>query len=389
GYCDSLTGLIFFLLCGRAFQNRAHERLAFDRDYRAFFPLAVTRLRADPGRHAPAEERVALSQLRVGDRLRIRNGELIPADARLVSGQAQLDYSFVTGESQPVDKRPGEHLYAGGRQVGAAIEVELVKPVSESYLASLWNHEAFRKTRGDEFHTLTNRYARRFTWIVLGIAVAAGVFWLASGHAPRGIKAFTSVLIVACPCALALAAPFTLGTAHRILARHGVFLKNAQVIEHLARVDTVVFDKTGTLTTAGTSAVQFVPGVARDSLALEGEAQGEGEARRGVGTSVSQEAFSLTPALSRWERENHAAQRGSASDLSAGSASHSLALEGEGRGELTEAQARWIASLARHSTHPLAVRISQWFNSGHEAPAVESFREVPGCGIEGCVEGHC
>ncbi len=321
GYCDSLTGLIFFLLCGRIFQQKTHERLAFDRDYKSFFPLSVTR-RGTGEQHSErntaqsAEERVSLSQLRVGDRIVLRNGELIPADSRLVSGPAMIDDSFVTGESEPVARQAGDYLYAGGQQIGAAIEVETVKAVSQSYLTSLWNHETFRKDRDDSANTLTNRYSRRFTVIVIGVAVGAALFWVLSGHLPRGIKAFTSVLIVACPCALALAAPFTLGTAQRWLTRTRVFLKNALVIERLARVNAIVFDKTGTLTSAGVNAVNF------------------------HGSSLSQ------------------------------------------------TEARWIASLTRHSTHPLSARIAESFGDQYLPEPVQGFRETAGCGIEGRVDGH-
>ena len=252
GYLDSLCGLIFFLLCGRAFQQKTHERLGFDRDYRGFFPLAVLR-RTESG----TDETVAISRLAVGDRLTIRHGELVPADARLIEGEGVIDYSFVTGESEPVARRLGDHLFAGGRQVGGSISVETLKPVSQSYLTSLWNDEAFRKPREDSFSTLTNRYSRRFTVLVLAVAVASAAGWALAGIPARGLKAFVSVLIVACPCALALAAPFTLGTAQRLLSRRRVFLRNAQVIESLADIDTVVFDKTGTLTAGGTEAVSL------------------------------------------------------------------------------------------------------------------------------------
>ncbi|MFM1770546.1 MAG: hypothetical protein RJA22_3075 [Verrucomicrobiota bacterium] len=244
GYCDSLTGLVFLLLCGRLFQQKTHERLAFDRDYRGFFPLAVVRLRG------AAEESVAIANLVVGDRLRIRHGELVPADARLVAGEGCVDYSFVTGESEPVARAVGDTLHAGGRQVGGAIEVETVKPVSESYLTSLWNSDAFCKPRRDDLDTVTNRYSRRFTVVVMAIAVGAALFWWFRDPAVA-MKAFTSVLIVACPCALALAAPITLGTAHRLLAGRGIYLRNALVVERLAEVDVVALDKTGTLTCPG------------------------------------------------------------------------------------------------------------------------------------------
>jgi Cu+-exporting ATPase len=254
GYLDSLAGLVFFLLCGRVFQQKTYDRMTFDRDYKCFFPLSVTR------KSGEAEEVVAISNLREGDRVLLRNGELIPADARLVSGSALIDYSFVTGESVPVSKQPGDHLCAGGHHIGGVIEIETAKEVSQSYLTSLWNHEAFRKQREDTLNTLTNRYSRRFTRIVIGVAVVAAVFWVLRGDTSRGIKAFTSVLIVACPCALALAAPFTLGTAQRWLARRQVFLRNGHVLERMAQVDAIVFDKTGTLTAAGVGAVRFVAG---------------------------------------------------------------------------------------------------------------------------------
>ncbi len=253
GYCDSLAGLLFFLLSGKLFQQKIFDRLAFDRDYKSFFPLSVTR------RDGERDEHCSLSQLRVGDRLVLRHGELIPADARLVSGGAVVDYSFVTGESAPVEKCAGEHLFAGGRQAGGTIEIQTVKEVSQSYLTSLWNQKPFQKEKSTTLDSLTNQYSRRFTKIVFGIAIAAGLFWSFS-NAGKAINAFTAVLIVACPCALALAAPFALGAAQRFLARKNIFLKNTGVLETLARVDHIVFDKTGTLTSAGAGEVRFCGG---------------------------------------------------------------------------------------------------------------------------------
>ena len=193
GYFDSLTGLIFFLLGGRLFQRKTYDRLAFDRDYKSFFPLAVTRrssrreeaqtsLGESQSRLASAatqsgEEQVSLAQLLVGDRLIIRNGELIPADARLVSGPALIDYSFVTGESEPVEKRPDDYVYAGGRQMGGIIEIETVKAVSQSYLTSLWDQDAFRKGKTETLNMLTNKYSQRFTRLVIFIALGAATFW--------------------------------------------------------------------------------------------------------------------------------------------------------------------------------------------------------------------
>jgi Cu+-exporting ATPase len=332
GYLDSLAALVFFLLCGRVFQQKTHDRLAFDRDYKCFFPLSVTRVTAD------GEESVGISNLRVGDKLRLRNGELIPADGRLLGGPASIDYSFVTGEAEAVAKAPGDYLYAGGRQTGGAIEIETVKAVSQSHLTSLWNHEAFRKERESSLNTLTNRYSRRFTLIVIAVAVGSAVFWAATGDVVRGLKAFTSVLIVACPCALALAAPFTLGTAQRLLARMQVFLKNALVLERMAQVNAIVFDKTGTLTAGAGERVAF-------------HAKSEGR-----GPKADGDRSFLDPTAAR-----------------AG---------------LSVTEEAWVGSVARHSTHPLAVRIAQWQAGKAPAEPVEGFAETPGCGIQGRVQGH-
>jgi Cu+-exporting ATPase len=243
GYLDSLSGLVFFLLCGRWFQTKTYARMAFDRDYRSFFPLAVAR-RTEAG----SEERTAVSSLRVGDRVVLRHGELIPADARLIGEGGVIDYSFVTGEAEPVERRPGDVVYAGGRQVGGMVELETVKPVSQSYLTSLWEHQTFQKPGRADLKTITNRFSRWFTIVVVGIALGAGLGWAMTGDPTRGLRAFVAVLIVACPCALALAAPFALGTAQRWLARVQVFLRKAEVLERLANINTIVFDKTGTLT---------------------------------------------------------------------------------------------------------------------------------------------
>jgi Cu+-exporting ATPase len=250
GYLDSMAGLVFFLLIGRVFQDRTYQHLSFDRDYKSFFPLAVRRV------EAAGERTVPLSALAVGDRLRLRQGELIPADARVREGSGLIDYSFVTGESEPVQRSVGDWLYAGGQPVGGAMDIEIIKPVSQSYLTSLWSHEAFAKQRGSALHTLLNRFSRGFTLRVVVLALAAGAWWWAEDPS-RAIRAFTSVLIVACPCALALSAPFALGTAQRWLGRFGVFTRNAQVMEDLARVNAVVFDKTGTLTSGSRGNVRF------------------------------------------------------------------------------------------------------------------------------------
>ncbi|MEL7530014.1 MAG: heavy metal translocating P-type ATPase metal-binding domain-containing protein [Bacteroidota bacterium] len=242
GYMDSLAGLVFFLLIGKWFQEKTYDQLAFDRDYTAYFPIAATRLVNGKS------ESVPVTDLVVGDKLLIRNQELIPADARLLSTMAQLDYSFVTGESEPVPKVVGDQLYGGGRQVGLPIEVELTKAVSQSYLTQLWNQSAFRKEAKASLQSLTDQISKRFTLGVLLVAFAAGLYWWITVDAGMAVNVFTAVLIVACPCGIALTLPITLGNTLRLLGKHRLYLKNTSVIEQMASLDNIVFDKTGTLT---------------------------------------------------------------------------------------------------------------------------------------------
>ncbi len=250
GYLDSFAGLVFLLLCGKLFQRKTFSAMAFDRDYRSYFPLSVTR------RAAAGEELIPATALRVGDTIVVRNQELIPADSVLESGPAMIDYSFVTGESAPVARAAGEQLYAGGRQVGAPITLRVTKAVSQSYLTSLWNNEIFRKPGEDDLDSLTNRAGRWFVVGVVILAAAVALFW--SWRDPSMVlRTFTAILLVACPCALALSAPFALGTAVRALGRRGFYLKNTAVVERMAHLTATVFDKTGTLTLARARCVGF------------------------------------------------------------------------------------------------------------------------------------
>mgnify|MGYP003635136538 FL=1 len=159
-----------------------------------------------------------------------------------------IDYSFVTGEAEPVTKNSGDKLYAGGRQQAGVIEIEVIKSVEQSYLTQLWSNEIFDGNKETAFQSITDSISKRFTISILSIAILATTFWLFY-RPSMALNVFTAVLIVACPCAIALAAPFTLGNLLRIFGKHKCYLKNSSVIERLATIDTVVFDKTGTLTT--------------------------------------------------------------------------------------------------------------------------------------------
>ena len=251
GFFDSLTGLIFFLLLGKFFQQKTYSFLSFERDYKSYFPIAVTRILQDR-----KEETTQVHNVKRGDRLLIRNEELIPVDGILIHGNANIDYSFVTGESEAVHKNSGDKIFAGGKQLRGAIEMEALKSVSQSYLTQLWSNSVFQDDKSSKFQTLTDSIGKRFTIFVLTVAFSASIFW-AFYDPSKVMNVFTAVLIIACPCAIALASPFTLGNMLRIFGKKKFYLKDTQTIEQLAQIDTVIFDKTGTITTAKKSTVTY------------------------------------------------------------------------------------------------------------------------------------
>ncbi len=270
GFLDSMAGLVFFLLLGKFFQQKTYAFLSFERDYKSYFPIAVTRLiknevQNDQAVHV-SEEQAQVYDLVAGDRIIIRNGELIPVDGVLIKGNALIDYSFVTGEAEPIVKTSGDKLFAGGRQQAGVIELDVLKSVEQSYLTQLWSNEVFDKKKASVFQTITDQISKRFTISILTIALLSSLFWVFYQPA-MALNVFTAVLIVACPCAIALAAPFTLGNLLRIFGRHKCYIKNSGVIEQLAGIDTVVFDKTGTLTTNHKNVITY------EGLVLSSEEQ--------------------------------------------------------------------------------------------------------------------
>ena len=251
GFFDSLTGLVFFMLLGKMFQMKTYSFLSFERDFKSYFPIAVTKINSDT-----SEESVPVYDIQKGDRLLIRNQELLPVDGILISEKAEIDYSFVTGEAIPITKKSGDKVFAGGKQIGKVIEMEVLHSVSQSYLTQLWSNEVFQKKVEQKHKNITDRISRYFTPILLLIAFAGFGYWIFK-EVNTAFNVLTAVLIVACPCALALTAPFTMGNVLRILGNKKFYLKNALVIEQLAKVDTIVFDKTGTITTNKKSNITY------------------------------------------------------------------------------------------------------------------------------------
>ena len=249
GYLDSGTGIVFFMLIGRWFQNKTYDSFSFDRDYKSYFPLGVSVIENG------VEKNIPVTLLKKGDCIIIRNEEMIPADALLTKGNAHVDYSFVSGESTPLRKNKGELIYAGGKQTGSAIELEIINEVSQSYITQLWNNDIFKNQKNKE-QSFIHPWSRYFTLALFSVAICASIFW-AFTDTSKLLPAVTAVLIVVCPCSLLLSATFTYGNMMRIFGKNKLYLKNAGVIESLAKTTAIVFDKTGTITQNQSSLVSY------------------------------------------------------------------------------------------------------------------------------------
>lgn len=250
GYFDSLSGIVFFMLIGRWVQNNTARNINFNRDYQSFFPIVVTVLNGNK------REYKHIKKVGINDLIEIKHGEIIPCDAILLSDQALIDYSFVTGESIPVLVKQGGLIYAGGKQLQGAITLNVEKTVSQSYLTSLWSNEVFNKTK-DTTDRVINNIAMYFTYAVILLAGIAGIYWYIQNDSLRMWNAITTVLIVACPCALLLSEHFTNGNILGILGVNGFYLKGKSVLPNFLAINTIIFDKTGTLTSPGTAAVTY------------------------------------------------------------------------------------------------------------------------------------
>ncbi len=247
GYMDSFAGFVFFLLIGKWFQNKTYRSLSFERDYTAYFPVAVTRVKDN------TEEIVEIDEINIDDSILIRNQEVIPCDSILISETAKIDYSFVTGEALPVEKVKGDAVYAGGKLLGKQTLFKVQKESNRSHLTQLWNDNSQKEDKTKEE---PDKLSVFFLAAVLMIALIAGITWYFFDNS-RVTEIVVSILIVACPCALALSKPFTYGNIMRLLGRNGLYLKNTSIIENINRTTDIVFDKTGTLTTGSTDKVSF------------------------------------------------------------------------------------------------------------------------------------
>lgn len=247
GYMDSFAGFVFFLLIGKWFQSKSYDSLAFDRDYSSYFPVAVTRINSE------ISEIVEIEKVEPGDTILLRNDEVLPCDSKLESDECMIDYSFVTGESDTTKIKKGDHVFAGGKIIGPKTLFKVSSKSNRSKLTQLWNKNNAKANKEQE----ADKTSIFFLLAVLIIALVSGIIWW-SIDSSRVTEIVVAILIVACPCALALSKPFTFGNIMRVLGRKGLYLKSTEVIEDINKINTVVFDKTGTLTTGSNGKVQML-----------------------------------------------------------------------------------------------------------------------------------
>ncbi len=243
GFFDSLCGLIFLLLIGQWLQTRYYEGLEFEHSFSSFFPLMATII--DNG----GDKQVLIKNLKPGHRIRLKAHELVPADSMVVFAEHSLaDQSFISGESRPVILKPGDKVFSGTRLLTGKLELEVLKAANQSWLNRLWNQASEAGTAKTEPTLFEKLFVRYFTAITFVVAFSALGYWFNEGDNTTAFNAFTAVLMVACPCAVTLAMPFSFNRALNHLAKSGFYARNAAVIEKLAHINHWVFDKTGTIT---------------------------------------------------------------------------------------------------------------------------------------------
>jgi Cu2+-exporting ATPase len=242
-YFDSVTMFIFLLLTARYIEMTVrHGNISSSEALARSLPATALRVAADG-----TAARIPIADIRVGDRISIARGAVIPVDATLLDAQALVDESLVTGEAAPVGRRAGDALRGGSANAGHPVHVSARSTVTGSALASLVGLLERAQAERPRIASAADRVAAWFIAAILAIAALTAVAWYLVDPS-RAFPAVLAVLVVTCPCALSLATPAAVAAATTRLARGGVLVTRADAIERLAHIDTVVLDKTGTLT---------------------------------------------------------------------------------------------------------------------------------------------
>ena len=257
-YFEAAAVITVLVLLGQVLELRA--RASTSAAIRALIKLAPNRARRlrDDG----SDEDVPIEAVAVGDRLRVRPGEKIPVDGSIIEGRTSIDESMVTGESMPVSKAAGARVIAGTLNQSGGFVMRADKVGRDTLLARIVQMVAAAQRSRAPIARLADQVASWFVPLVIAAALAAFAAWSIYGPEPRftfGLVAAVSVLIIACPCALGLATPMSIMVGVGRGAQAGVLVKNAEALELLEKVDTLVVDKTGTLTEGKPKVVVIIP----------------------------------------------------------------------------------------------------------------------------------
>ena len=266
-YFEAAAVIVVLVLLGQVLELRARERTGGA--IRALLDLApamARRIKTDG-----SEEEVPLAAVAVGDRLRVRPGDKVPLDGEVLEGGSNVDESMVTGEPVPVAKAPGARVVGGTLNGQGAFVMRADRVGQDTVLAQIVRMVAQAQRSRAPIQRLADRVAGWFVPAVVGIAVLAFVAWAVWGPEPRlayALVAAVTVLIIACPCALGLATPMSIMVGVGRGAQAGVLIKNAEALERMERIDTLVVDKTGTLTQGRPEVVAVVPAAGFDEAEL-------------------------------------------------------------------------------------------------------------------------
>ena len=246
-YFEAAVVIVALVFVGQVLELRARERTGDA--IRALLDLApkMARRVLDDG----SEYDAPLENVMAGDRLRVRPGDSVPVDAEVIEGRTSVDESMITGESMPVEKGPGDAVTGGTINKNGSLVIEARRVGADTVLAQIVEMVAGARRSRAPIQGLADRVSAVFVPTVVAIAMSAFVVWLIWGPDPAlvfAVAAAVSVLIIACPCALGLATPISITTAAGRGAQAGVLIKDAEALERMAAVDTLIVDKTGTLT---------------------------------------------------------------------------------------------------------------------------------------------
>jgi Cu+-exporting ATPase len=246
-YFEAAAVITVLVLLGQVLELRARERTSGAiKALLNLAPRTARRVRADGG-----DEEVALGEIAVGDRLRVRPGEKVPVDGEILEGRVSIDESLVTGESMPVTREAGGAVIAGAINKTGSFVMRADKVGADTLLSRIVGMVAEAQRSRAPVQRMADRVSAWFVPAVIGVAVLAGLVWAVVGPEPRAsyaLLAAVSVLIVACPCALGLATPMSIMVGVGRGAQAGVLIRSAEALERFEKVDTLIVDKTGTLT---------------------------------------------------------------------------------------------------------------------------------------------